>query len=170
MKRISMHLVYLNIIFMVRSPVNPCRQFYPCVKYTTNIILDMVCECRQTIDTYVNIVCIFFCEVMCYLNSLLCCLVYILSAEGKFHLFTCTCIKNGNKEILNWIELNWIKRHSFPLNTLIIISPTTANFNNFYQQPHLPRTDYLAYVCMIRHSAYYKCVCTTLNVLLTCPH
>jgi hypothetical protein len=31
--------------------------------------------------------------------------IYRVSAEGKFYLFT--CIKNGNKEIINWIELNW---------------------------------------------------------------
>jgi hypothetical protein len=30
--------------------------------------------------------------------------VYIVSAKGKFHLFT--CIKNGNKEIFNSIEWN----------------------------------------------------------------
>jgi hypothetical protein len=56
------------------------------------------------------------CDGMWYLNSLVMYMtnwtwffllfsLYRVCAEGKFHLFT--CIKNGNKEILHWIELNF---------------------------------------------------------------
>jgi hypothetical protein len=63
---------------------------------------------------------------------------YCVSAEGNFHFFTKPCIKNGKKEILNWIELN---------NTI------------YHQQQQLPldcRTHVTNYNTVTRHLSLLK--------------
>jgi hypothetical protein len=55
--------------------------------------------------------------------------LYRVSAKGKFHLFT--CIKNGHKEKLNWIELKWIELQKLNTRWLTGTSHITTCFAGY---------------------------------------